>query len=61
MRWFDLQTHRGYESKGLGEYELDELVLTIRGSTLFVENFNPVREVPQKVLVYFEEQINQIS
>ena len=27
LRWFDLQTHRGYDSKQPGEFELDELVI----------------------------------
>ncbi|MDP1689031.1 MAG: hypothetical protein Q8L47_02785 [bacterium] len=60
LRWFDLQTYRGYISKKPGECELDELILsdlpsnrTKRESKYYVKSFEP-RECPLEILESFK-------
>lgn len=73
LRFFDLQTHRGYAKLPPGIYELDELivkmqkplraeqgVLVIGWRPIHVEHFIPA-ECPPKVLELFREYIGEID
>lgn len=57
LRWFDLQTCRGYISKKPGQYELDELILSDQGSDFDKVKFIPIMEATREVLEYFKEYI----
>lgn len=66
LRFFDLQTHIGYESKKPGTFEYDEIIFTVYegirqswGRKLDVESWLP-SECPQEVQEFFAEQIGTL-
>lgn len=48
LRFFDLQTQRGYPGKEVGEFEFDELTLKLQGDRIADVSWNP-RECPPEI------------